>query len=138
MTRNQMDPPLKCTFGKVYNALKQQSGETITGLKTTGQSIVFNAKADKARDGRIFINLPHNYRIKIVDRFALTIYPYSLDRPKRLLPGAVAWPFSYTNACLVAMDDWHCSSISLLVATPRAMLWYSHDSTCRVGAATKR
>jgi hypothetical protein len=64
MTRNQMDPPLKCTFGNVYNALKQQSGETIAGLKTTGQSIVFNAKADKVRDGRIFINLPHNYRIR--------------------------------------------------------------------------
>jgi len=63
MTRNQLDPPLKCTFGQVYNALKLQPEETVTGLKTTGKGIQFSATADVTRDGRIFINLPHNNRI---------------------------------------------------------------------------
>ena len=63
MTRNQMDPPLNCTFGKVYNALKQQPEETVKELRTTGKGIKFSATADMTRDGRIFINLPHNNRI---------------------------------------------------------------------------
>jgi hypothetical protein len=58
-----MDPPLTHSFRKVYDAIKEQSGNTITGLSTTGRGIEFMGKADLTRDGRQFINLPHNNRI---------------------------------------------------------------------------
>jgi len=67
MTRNQMDPLLKCTFSQVYNTLKRLPGETVEGLRTTGKGIKkgikFSATADVTLDGREFINLPHNNRI---------------------------------------------------------------------------
>ena len=63
MTQNQMDPPLKCTFSQVYDTLKRQPGKTVEDLRTTGKGKKFSAMADVTRDGREFINLPHNNRI---------------------------------------------------------------------------
>jgi hypothetical protein len=48
---------------KIYDAIKQQPENTITGLNTTGKGIIFIDRASLTRDGRQFINLPHNNRI---------------------------------------------------------------------------
>jgi len=63
MNRNQMQPPLKCSFWQVYHALEKLSGNTVDGLRTTGKGVKFSATASVTRDGREFINLPHNNRI---------------------------------------------------------------------------
>lgn len=62
MPRRQMNPPLKCSFAQVYDAIAASPDQSITGLSTTG-GVVFRAQALKAQDGRKYIALPHNNRI---------------------------------------------------------------------------
>jgi len=58
-----MQPPLKCSFWQVYDALKKLPGNSVDSLRTTGKGVEFSATASITRDGREFINLPHNNRI---------------------------------------------------------------------------
>ena len=66
MARRQMSPPLKCSFAQVYAAVKAMTNRQVAGLVTTG-GVQFDAGADVTRDGREFINLPHNNRIYQAD-----------------------------------------------------------------------
>jgi hypothetical protein len=62
MERRQMSPPLKCSFSIVYNAIKAMPNHRVHGLVTTG-GVQFDVEANVTRDGREFIDLPHNNRI---------------------------------------------------------------------------
>ena len=63
MGRDPIDPPLVCSFREVFTELSKQPLRTIGGLRTTGSGVAFEAKANTARDGREFIDLPHSNRI---------------------------------------------------------------------------
>ncbi len=62
MSRKLMDPPPKCTFHQIYQSIRKHPDYQAIGLVTTG-GVSFIAKASLTRDGREFINLPHNNRI---------------------------------------------------------------------------
>jgi hypothetical protein len=63
MNRRPIDPPLACSFRKVFIELSKQPLKSVSGLRTTGKGVVFEAKANTTGDGRDFIDLPHNNRI---------------------------------------------------------------------------
>jgi hypothetical protein len=65
MPRRQIDPPLKCTFQQVYDAIGATPHKEIAGLWTTGGG-AFWALAPKGRDGKKYIALPHKNRTELL------------------------------------------------------------------------
>jgi hypothetical protein len=57
-----MNPPLKCRFAQVYDAIAATPHNEVAGLSTTG-GVAFWAQALEAQDGRKYIALPNNNRI---------------------------------------------------------------------------
>lgn len=66
MGRKKIEPPLQNTFDHVYATLLKQPEYSTPVLSSTG-GVEFIAKAKKAKDGRLFIDLPHSNRIYSYD-----------------------------------------------------------------------
>ncbi len=60
--RAPIDPPLILSFDVVYRRICEQASAQTPELRTTG-NVSFTARAERTRDGRRFISLPHNNRI---------------------------------------------------------------------------
>ena len=63
MPRRQIAPALKVKFDYAFNTIWELPNGNSPNLKTTRGMVVFAAKANFAKDGRKFIDLPHNNRI---------------------------------------------------------------------------
>jgi len=67
MRRFPIDPPLKRSFGDVFEAIQRQADSKTPELLTSGNHVPFVAEAKRTRDGRRFISLPHSNRIYELD-----------------------------------------------------------------------